>query len=113
MGNKKEFTGTVLSDKMQKTLIVKVTKTYKHPKYGRIMKRSNKYKVHDEKNSAKTGDIVKIQQTRPLSKDKRFKLLEVVRRQKVRVQLKDEVLGVTAPKVSEAPSDTENTTQIQ
>jgi small subunit ribosomal protein S17 len=86
---RKERIGIVVSDKMQKTIIVKVTRLTKHPKYGKIIKKSNKFKVHDEKNIAKVGDIVKIRETRPLSKDKRFSLVEVLRKAKI-VSLKPE-----------------------
>jgi small subunit ribosomal protein S17 len=79
MGKKKEFMGEVISDKMQKTIIVRVTRMSKHPKYGRIVKKYNKFKVHDEKNTAKMGDVVRIQETRPLSKDKHFMLVEVTK----------------------------------
>lgn len=80
MGKRKEFTGTVIGDKMQKTIKVSVTRLAKHPKYGRIIKKAVKFKVHDEKNTAHTGDTVRIQETRPLSKDKRFRLLEVIKK---------------------------------
>ncbi|MCX5702378.1 MAG: 30S ribosomal protein S17 [Candidatus Omnitrophica bacterium] len=80
MGKRKEFTGVVISDKMQKTIIVRVTRMSKHPKYGRIVKKYNKFKVHDEKNTTKTGDVVRIQETRPLSKDKRFRLIEITQK---------------------------------
>ncbi|MFH1640574.1 MAG: 30S ribosomal protein S17, partial [Candidatus Omnitrophota bacterium] len=80
MGKRKEFIGEVVSDKMQKTIIVRVTGMSKHPKYGRIIKRYNKYKAHDEKNIAKIGDTVLIQETRPLSKDKRFRLVEITKK---------------------------------
>lgn len=80
MGKRKEFTGKVVSDKMQKTRIVSIMRITKHPKYGRIIKKYNKYKVHDEKEIAKMDDIVRIQETRPLSKDKRFRILEVIKK---------------------------------
>ncbi len=80
MGKRKEFIGTVTSDKMQKTRIVKVTNMAKHPKYNKIIKHYKKYKFHDECNVSAVGDLVKIQETRPLSKDKRFKLLEVLKK---------------------------------
>ena len=80
MGKRKVFEGTVISDKMQKTLIVRVTNISKHPKYGRIMKSYNKFKVHDEKSQAKMGDMVRIEETRPLSKDKRFRLVEITKK---------------------------------
>lgn len=80
MGKRKEFTGVVTSDKMQKTRIIKVTTMAKHPKYNKIMKHYTKYKFHDEKGVSATGDLVKIEETRPLSKDKRFTLVEVIKK---------------------------------
>jgi len=80
MGKRKEFIGTVTSDKMQKTIIVRVTRMSKHPKYGRIIKRFNKFKAHDEKNLAKVGDTVRIEETRPISKDKNFRMIEIVKK---------------------------------
>lgn len=80
MGKRKEFIGTVISDKMQKTRIVKIMHLSKHPKYGKIVKRYNRYKVHDEKNVAKIGDTVRIRETRPLSKDKRFMVISVLKK---------------------------------
>ncbi|MFA5287260.1 MAG: 30S ribosomal protein S17 [Candidatus Omnitrophota bacterium] len=80
MGKRKELTGLVVSDKMQKTVVVKVLSISKHPKYSRIMKSHNKFKAHDEKGIAKLGDTVRIEETRPLSKDKRFRVLKVVKK---------------------------------
>ena len=75
---RKVYTGRVVSDKMDKTITVLV-ETYKtHPLYGKRVKYSKKYKAHDENNTAKIGDVVRIQETRPLSKDKRFRLVEVI-----------------------------------
>ncbi|MEA3319851.1 MAG: 30S ribosomal protein S17 [Bacillota bacterium] len=75
---RKVYTGRVVSDKMDKTITVLV-ETYKtHALYGKRVKYSKKYKAHDENSAAKTGDIVKIMETRPLSSTKRFRLLEVV-----------------------------------
>jgi len=71
--------GSVVSDKMQKTIIVKVMRLSKHPRYNRIIRKYNKFKVHDEDNKAKVGNIVKIEETRPLSKDKRWRLLEILK----------------------------------
>jgi len=91
MGIRKQYTGQVISDKMQKTRIVKVVRLSKHPKYGRIVKTHNKFKIHDEKNLSKMGDIVKIEETRPISKDKRFRLLNVIKADIASsIQLKDE-----------------------
>ncbi|WP_138420169.1 30S ribosomal protein S17 [Aquibacillus sediminis] len=76
--NRKVYTGRVVSDKMDKTITVLV-ETYKfHKLYGKRVKYSKKFKTHDENNQAKTGDIVKIMETRPLSATKRFRLVEVV-----------------------------------
>jgi small subunit ribosomal protein S17 len=72
--------GTVLSDKMKKTIVVRIDGVTHHPQYNKILRRSIKVKAHDEKNAAKMGDIVKIVQVRPLSKDKRWNLLEIVKR---------------------------------
>ncbi len=75
---RKEYTGKVVSDKMDKTITVLV-ETYKTDKlYGKRVKYSKKYKAHDENNTAKIGDIVRIMETRPLSKDKRFRLVAIV-----------------------------------
>ncbi len=82
MGKRKQFTGVVISDKMQKTRIVKIMRLSKHRKYGKIIKRYNKYKAHDEKNTAKIGDTVRIEETRPLSKDKHFRIIEVLQKVK-------------------------------
>ncbi len=80
MGRKKEFIGTVVGDKMQKTVVVKVTSISKHPKYSRVIKSYKKYKAHDEASVAKLGDVVRIQETRPLSKDKFFRVLEIIKK---------------------------------
>lgn len=70
--------GIVVSDKMQKTAVVRVTRLVKNPKYLKYEKRSTKFKVHDENNSLKIGDVVKIRETRPMSKGKRWMILEVL-----------------------------------
>lgn len=75
---RKVYQGRVVSDKMDKTIVVVVETRKTHPIYGKRVKYSKKYKVHDENNVAKTGDIVRIMETRPLSATKRFRLLEVV-----------------------------------
>jgi small subunit ribosomal protein S17 len=71
----KVLKGVVVSDKMQKTVVVEVNRFVKHPKYGKYMKQSKKYKAHDEENTYKVGDKVSIEETRPISKDKTFKVL--------------------------------------
>ncbi len=79
---RKEKTGVVTSDKMEKTITVTIERRVKHPIYGKFVKTTKKFKAHDEKNDAKTGDIVRISETRPLSKTKRWRLVEVVERAK-------------------------------
>jgi small subunit ribosomal protein S17 len=76
--NHKVFTGTVVSSKNDKTITVLVTTYKKHPLYSKRVISSKKFRAHDEKNEAKQGDVVKITECRPLSKSKRFRLLEVV-----------------------------------
>jgi small subunit ribosomal protein S17 len=71
----KVLKGVVTSDKMDKTIVVEVTRYVEHSKYGKRIKRSKKYKAHDETNSKKIGDIVEIEETRPISKDKKFKVI--------------------------------------
>ena len=78
-GLRKTRTGVVVSDKMDKTIVVLIVRKWKHPLYGKTMKSSKKYKAHDEQNAAKAGDEVKITETRPISKDKRWRLVEVVK----------------------------------
>ena len=75
---RKVYTGRVVSDKMDKTITVLVETHKKHPLYGKRVKYSKKFKAHDELNSAKVGDIVRIMETRPLSATKRFRLVEIV-----------------------------------
>ena len=67
--------GIVTSDKMDKTIVVEVTRYVEHAKYGKRIKKSKKYKAHDETNSKKIGDTVEIEETRPISKDKKFKVI--------------------------------------
>jgi small subunit ribosomal protein S17 len=79
-GKRKVMTGKVVSDKMQKTIVVSIERLVKHATYGKYVRRRNKFKVHDEKNEAKVGDVVRFMETRPLSKDKRWRLLDFVQR---------------------------------
>ena len=74
--------GKVVSDKMDKTIVVAVQTSYKHPLYGKTMKRTFKLKAHDENNECQVGDTVKVMETRPLSKDKRWRLVEIVEKVK-------------------------------
>ena len=75
---RKVMIGTVVSDKMDKTVVVSVQTNVKHKIYGKIMKRTYKLKAHDEENACKVGDKVKVMETRPLSKDKRWRIVEIV-----------------------------------
>lgn len=75
---RKTRTGKVVSDKMDKTIVVAIETSVKHPLYKKIVKRTYKLKAHDENNECKTGDKVKVMETRPLSKDKRWRLVEIV-----------------------------------
>ena len=77
---RKTRTGVVVSDKMQKTVVVRLERRFAHPRYGKMVTRSTKVKAHDEQNDAKTGDTVRIMETRPLSKDKRWRVVEIVDR---------------------------------
>lgn len=82
-GKRKEFVGSVVSDKMQKTIVVEVDRLIHHAKYGKTIRSKERFKAHDEKNEAHIGDRVRIEETRPLSKDKRWRLSEIVARAKM------------------------------
>lgn len=77
-GKRKSRVGIVVSDKMDKTIVVQIVRKAKHPLYGKTVKITKKYKAHDEQNEAKIGDKVMITETRPLSKDKRWRLVQIV-----------------------------------
>ena len=79
---RKTRTGKVVSNKMDKTIVVAVENNVKHPVIGKIVKRTYKLKAHDENNTCNIGDLVKVMETRPLSKDKRWRLVEVIERAK-------------------------------
>lgn len=79
---RKEKVGVVVSDKMEKSIVVVVERRVKHPKYGKFLKKSSKFMAHDEKNESHTGDMVRIAETRPLSKDKCWRLVEIIERAK-------------------------------
>lgn len=81
-GQRKERIGTVVGDKMDKTVIVTVERSCVHPVYGRIVRKNSKYIAHDEKDECKTGDKVRIMETRPLSKTKRWRVTEILERAK-------------------------------
>ena len=79
---RKVLVGTVVSNKMDKTIVVSVTDNVKHPLYNKIVKRTYKLKAHDENNECNIGDTVKVMETRPLSKDKRWRLVEIIEKAK-------------------------------
>mgnify|MGYP000623261964 FL=1 len=79
---RKTRVGIVTSDKMDKTIVVSIVDNVKHPLYGKIVKRTVKLKAHDENNECNIGDIVKVMETRPLSKDKRWRLVEIIEKAK-------------------------------
>jgi small subunit ribosomal protein S17 len=81
-GYRKTRRGYVVSDKMQKTVVVEVEDRVKHPLYGKVLRRSHKVKVHDEQNTAGVGDLVLIMETRPLSATKRWRVVEVLEKAK-------------------------------
>jgi small subunit ribosomal protein S17 len=78
--SRKTRLGVVVSDKMQKTVVVAVERRVPHPVYGKMVTRTTKFKAHDEENASKVGDRVRIMETRPLSKDKRWRVVEIVER---------------------------------
>ena len=77
---RKVMTGTVVSDKMDKTVVASIERLVKHVTYGKYVRRRNKFKVHDKKNECKVGDVIRFMETRPVSKDKRWRLLDFVQR---------------------------------
>ena len=81
-GLRKTRIGVVVSDKMDKTCVIQIKTRVRHPLYGKIMNRTSKLKVHDEKNECGIGDTIKVMETRPLSKDKRWRLVEIIEKAK-------------------------------
>lgn len=79
---RKERTGIVVSNKMDKSIIVQIERRVKHPMYGKFIKKTNKFVAHDEKNDCNIGDTVRIMETRPLSKNKNWRLVEIIERAK-------------------------------
>jgi len=81
-GNRKSLQGVVVSNKMEKTIVVAVERSMKHPLYRKILRKTKRYKAHDEKNECQIGDAVRIMECRPLSKDKRFRVMQITERAK-------------------------------
>jgi small subunit ribosomal protein S17 len=92
-GRRKEVVGEVVSSRMHKTIVVKVTRKKAHPFYGRVVARNKKFYAHDETNQARVGDVVRIEETRPLSKLKRWKLKDIVRKSTLAPEAVTEVAG--------------------
>ena len=80
-GMRKEQIGKVVSNKMDKTVVVAIETLVRHPLYGKIVKRTKKFKAHDEENSCRVGDKVRVMETRPLSKEKRWRVIEILERE--------------------------------
>jgi len=78
VGERKTKEGVVVSDAMQKTRVVRIERVYRHPQYQRVIRMSKKLKAHDEANASKVGDLVLIEETRPLSKEKRWRIREIL-----------------------------------
>lgn len=100
-GQRKVRVGRVVSDKMDKTVVVEVERLTEHPLYGRRIKRTKRYKAHDERNECRVGDLVRIMETRPLSKTKRWRVVEILQRGDARRLAGDEEeLPADAPEVT-------------
>ncbi|HDM70318.1 MAG: 30S ribosomal protein S17 [Thermotoga sp.] len=84
---RRRMIGTVTSDKMDKTVVVAVERIFQHPKYKKYIRRTKKYKAHDEKNECKVGDVVEIEETRPLSREKRWRVIRIVKRSELGEEL--------------------------
>ncbi len=108
-GRRKVRVGIVSSNKMMKTIVVRVNRLVRHPLYNRVITRSTSFKAHDETNSAAVGDWVKIAETRPLSKDKRWRLVEIMKRASTAPPVPGaEVEPVARPKRPAASTQTES-----
>jgi small subunit ribosomal protein S17 len=77
---KKRLVGSVVSDKMDKTVVVRVERLVRHPRYGKVLRRTKKYKAHDAENECRVGDVVRIVESRPLSREKRWAVEEILKR---------------------------------
>ena len=81
-GNRKSKIGVVISDKMNKSRVIAVKRYLQHPLYGKFIRKTSKFMVHDDNNESRVGDVIKVMETRPLSKRKRWRLVEIVRKAK-------------------------------
>ena len=103
-GQRKVLLGIVVSNRMQKTIVVRISRLTRHPKYQRVIERQNTFKAHDEANSARIGDWVKIMETRPISKDKRWRLVEIVRKASTAPPVPDEPAAEPLSRVRPQPA---------
>ncbi len=87
---RKRLTGVVVSDRMMKTRVVRVTRLVRHPVYQRVVRRMKNFKVHDEKNESRLGDEVRIEESRPITREKRWRLIQTLRKNP---EIKEEVVG--------------------
>jgi len=87
---RKRLTGRVVSDKMDKTVVVRVDRLMRHPRYGKVLRRAQKYKAHDEQNTCRVGDLVRIVESRPQSREKRWQVEEVLKRAEAEVDAEAE-----------------------
>ena len=95
-GNRKQRKGVVVKDKMDKTVVVQVERVLRHPLYGKVIRMHKKYKVHDENNQASIGDKVVITECRPISKTKRWRLLDILKHENAPVEISDDSDAVQA-----------------
>ncbi len=102
-GRRKELLGTVVANKMQKTIVVEVTRKKAHPLYGRVISIRKKFYAHDEKNEAHVGDVVRIEESRPLSRLKRWTLKEIVRKTALVPEVAVDVPGVPSNYIATRP----------
>lgn len=107
-GKRKTRVGRVLSNKMDKTVVVAIEVPKRHPLYKKVVKVVVKYKVHDEKNESKPGDVVKIKESRPLSKEKRWRLAEIVTKSEV-LEVRPEEITVELKPVTEQTATPQTT----
>ena len=91
---RKQLTGHVISDKMDKTVVVQIERLSRHPRYGKVLRVRKKYKAHDERNDCGVGDLVRIVESRPLSREKRWRVEEIVKRVEEMPEVAPEVLEV-------------------
>jgi small subunit ribosomal protein S17 len=103
--HRQQKVGRVTSDKMQKTIVVAVESTKRHPVYKRTYKQTTKFKAHDEDNNARIGDIVRIEETRPLSKEKRWRLIEILTRAEQTMPVREVEAALAQSEAGEADED--------